>query len=456
MPLPTIALIRGDDDTCSLREATSRPQAVRHLAVSAKPSLKTNSLWSCGGNSLYAASQWAIIAMLSKKASPAELGVLVYALALATPVFILAQLQLRPIQATDVTGRFSFSTYLTVRVSMIVLALCIVTGLVTSADLTGQLFWTTLAVTGARAAECLSDLFYGTMQQREMMINQSVSLTLKAVLSFTLAAAGFQLTHSALGVATGMFIAWALLVVLYDLPVTLRILRYRASDVSRPRIDASQVWRLLRLAFPLGLVMFLINLSVNIPRYFIKMQSDTAALGIFAALSYVPVAGSVLVNAMGQTVAPRLATHFKRAEIRSFRALLGKLICVSALTGVAAIVIAARWGTLLLSILYKASYAQYSGSFTILLAGAALGYMAAAIGYGLTAADIFKPQLFTTTLSTATLTVSCCLLIPRYGLTGAAVSTVVAAGTSLIANAVLMTPVVLTVSGCTQESGETR
>jgi len=323
-----------------------------------------------------------------------------------------------------------------------VLALSIVAGLVVIAHPTRPVLFTTLTVMGARAAESLSDLLYGALQQREMMAQQGLSLSLKAVLSFVLAAAGFRILHTALGVALGMFAAWGLLLLLYDVPVTLRILR-RDGDTPRRGFEAGQIWRLLRLAIPLGIVMFLINLGVNIPRYFLETQSGMAALGIFAALAYVQVAGSTVMNAIGQTAAPRLAAHFRLNDPRNFRLLLGKLMLVSALIGAAGIVIAANWGAVILTLLYNSAYAQYSQAFTILLAGAAVGYMASGLGYGLTAADVFSQQVVSTTLSTVTLTVSCWLLIPQYGLTGAAVSMLLAAAVLFVANALLMMPIIL-------------
>lgn len=64
------------------------------------------------GNAIYAASQWALLIIVAKLGSVVQVGQFAYALALTAPIFILSQLQLRGLQATDAAGEYSFAEYL--------------------------------------------------------------------------------------------------------------------------------------------------------------------------------------------------------------------------------------------------------------------------------------------------------------------------------------------------------
>ena len=79
------------------------------------PSLRRSFSWMFAGNVLYAASLWGIISALTKLGSPEAVGRYALATAVATPLMLFANLQLRPIMATDNDGRFEFRDYLALR-----------------------------------------------------------------------------------------------------------------------------------------------------------------------------------------------------------------------------------------------------------------------------------------------------------------------------------------------------
>src|SRR5687767_8033419 len=67
----------------------------------ATPSLRRNFSWTLAGNVIYAACQWGILVVLAKLLAPESVGQFVLGVAVASPVFFLANLQLGSIQATD-------------------------------------------------------------------------------------------------------------------------------------------------------------------------------------------------------------------------------------------------------------------------------------------------------------------------------------------------------------------
>ena len=104
--------------SCHLGLATSCSAAAD---LSPKPSavaprsIARNVLWSFSGNVLLAACQWAVVVVLARLGTPHTVGVFALALAVTTPVILLASLSLRTYQVTDSSGDYSFSEYMGLR-----------------------------------------------------------------------------------------------------------------------------------------------------------------------------------------------------------------------------------------------------------------------------------------------------------------------------------------------------
>ena len=85
-----------------------------------------------------------------------------------------------------------------------------------------------------------------------------------------------------------------------------------------------------------------------------------------------------------------------------------------------AIVGAILFGREALTLLYRREYAAYHRELIIIAVGAAMSYSFGFLGYAMTAACSYRPQLISIIASTGALVVSCYLLIPRWNIAGAA------------------------------------
>jgi O-antigen/teichoic acid export membrane protein len=86
------------------------------------------------------------------------------------------------------------------------------------------------------------------------------------------------------------------------------------------------------------------------------------------------------------------------------------------------VVVAAMVGPALLTVLYRSEYAAYSNEFVWLMAGTVLANLAAFAGYGLTAARSFRSQIPLLVGESVVMCMACFILIPHYGLLGAAIA----------------------------------
>ena len=128
-------------------------------------SLSANFAWTTAGNSIGAAAQWGVIVLLARLGNPAIVGQYALGLAIASPAFVFAGLNLRTVQATDVRGDFDFGDYLTLRLLGMACAFVAVVGILGWSGFRTETTVVILAVALTKAFESLSDVCYGRHQQ---------------------------------------------------------------------------------------------------------------------------------------------------------------------------------------------------------------------------------------------------------------------------------------------------
>ncbi len=411
-------------------------------------SLRANFSWTFAGNVVYSGCQWAMLVALTKLGSQAMAGQFVLGLAVTAPVLMLTNLQLRAVQATDARRDYRFGHYLGLRFLTTPLALLIIAALTFLSGYGKDKALIILAVGLAKAFESISDVFYGLLQQHERMDRIAMSMIMKGLFSLAALAGVLYLTHSVLWSTLALAAVWALVLVGYDVRNGAHILQGavergmspprrtpRGMSLQRhvlsPLWDAPRLTKLALLALPVGLVMMLISLSANIPRYFVDHDLGDKQLGIFGALAYVLVAGTTVTDALGQAVSPRLSRYYAGGDMAAFRALLLKLLGVGAALGLAGVAVAILTGHAILTLLYRPDYARHADVLVWLLVASGVGYLASFLGYAITAARRFKVQVPISVVVVVVMAVGAAFVIPAHGLVGAAWVTLLGAAIQL-------------------------
>jgi O-antigen/teichoic acid export membrane protein len=365
---------------------------------------------------------------------------------------MLASLQLRAVQATDVKRDFFFSDYLGLRLLTTGLAFLAIVGLSLATMQDWQTILVIVAIGVAKSFASISDMIYGLLQRQERMDHIAVSMMMKGLLSLTVLGLGFYLSGQVLWGVIGLGAAWLLTMLFYDLPCGARMLAFCQENPNqagpaaagagwtrlRPSWEPKTLARLAWLALPLGLVLMLFSLNNNIPRYFIEHYLGNRDLGFFAALAYLLVVGHTVVHALGQSASPRLAHFYQAGDMKKYRGLLLKLMALGALLGVSGVLVAGLGGRQLLSLLYRPEYAEHVDVFLCLMIAGGFYYAFSFLGYGLTAARYFRVQLPLFTLVAATSALACFWLIPSFGLLGAALALIISTVVQGLGSAVII------------------
>jgi O-antigen/teichoic acid export membrane protein len=390
---------------------------VTHLAPPAARSLRRNLSSSLVGNGLYAAGQFGMLSALAHLTSVGEVGRYALAFAVTGPVFILLNMKLRQVQATDAAGEFSFGHYLGLRLVTVLLAVgvvgCALAGWRHAADAAPAI----AAVSVLKGVESVLDLYYGAMQRHEQLQLVARSLLWRA----TGGPAVFGVVAAITGRADAAVAALAALTAARALADRRRVAALGVR--TRPSFDRAVLWRLTRLALPLAGATVLSSLSVNVTRYFVQAYESATGLGVYAALASLTVVGGTAIASVSETITPRLATHYRRGEMAQFRRIMWRSVILGAAFGVACVLAVAAAGGPFLRLVYGAGYARHTDVLLVLVVAASAGYLTVFFGTAVTAMRGFRAQLPLNVAGFAVILVVSAVLVPGWGILGAAYAT---------------------------------
>jgi O-antigen/teichoic acid export membrane protein len=394
-----------------------RLRAIRGTAVGTRAlagRVASHARWTVGASVFYVACQALVLLVVARLGTPALVGELAMALAVAAPIALLVSLQLRSAQATDVAEEWEFADYLALRAAGMAI---LVLATLAIADAIALDLRVAAAVAAMKGAEGLSDVVYGRLQREERFDVAGRSQVLRGVLAVAGVAGGLA---AGLGLAGGVgLVAAAWLVVFWrrDLAAVPRA-AWRSTRADR----ATRRRALVRASLPLGLAAGAGSVAAGVPRYLLYGFADAATVGYYAALAYVVVLGALFASALGQAICPLLARSWQEARRRFVGVTVATATLVAAASALA-VALAARHGAALLTVLYGEAYAAHAAAFTWLVVAGGLGAVASLLNYALTATRRFSRVLVVQLAAGAAMLVAGLVRIPAGGLLGAAQAT---------------------------------
>lgn len=183
-------------------------------------------------------------------------------------------------------------------------------------------------------------------------------------------------------------------------------------DFRRPRQDATpEPAQTLFAAFATG-----------VPSLFIAHMLGYRLLGIFAAISSLTPAFDVLAGALARAAAPEVSRCYRAGDQPALTRITFQLATSGVLLGLCTISAAILAGPPVLHRLFGPDYAAAGTLLVALAAVAGCGYVGTLLGAVLLRGQDFPASLTLETGVLAALTAACLVLVPRYGLLGAALA----------------------------------
>lgn len=402
------------------------------------PSLRRNFGWTISGNVVYAACQWGMLVVLAKLLTPAEVGQFALALAITAPPTILAGMRLRSAVATDPQWQYRFGEYMTLRL-IATLLITVVLAVVGFAGYDRQTGWVILVVAVTKGVDLISDMVQGLFQHAERHDLAAIGMAVNGIVSLVAMGVVVWWTRSVLAGTVASLLGSTVALIGFNLPLTRRFVPEGQGIVAR--LDVERLKSLTLLTWPLGASSALGSLYTNVPRYFLEHQWGRGALGIYSALAYLLVAGTLVVNALAQAAAPRMARSWQGGDLLRFRQLTYRLVGVGVLLGAVGIAGAIALGPWALRLLYRPEYAEHADIFVLLSFAALASYIYACLANSLSAMRRFSEQFPINVAGFVALAIAAWWGVPRYGMAGAAWALIIGGGVQAALYSIYVIPV---------------
>jgi O-antigen/teichoic acid export membrane protein len=420
-------------------------QAAKLAAVpqSKSPSLQADFSWMFVGNAVYAAGQFLILMVLAKLVRPELVGQYALGLAIVYPVMMFTNMQLRSVITSGSRERVHFGHFLTLRLLSTAAGLATVFVVTRAMHYGRELTLVILMVGFAYSIETISDVYYARLQLHDRMAEIAKSLMARAILSVIGIGVVTYVTRSVFWGLAGVLFARALVLVRYDISERTQGLGSRSAwfspnEALRPKFNLKTQAELAWLSVPLGVVVLLGCLNASVPNFFIKQALGERDLGIFAAIGFVVSVGNMAVVSLGQSAFTRLARSYKAADFDAFRSLLCKLLLFGAFIGVSGMIVSKFAGRAILTVLFRSEYAERADLLPWIMVAGGVLYMAQFVGFGLTAANCYKPQVWLNVIANVALFAACYLFVARQGLLGAILAMLIGASVQLAGSIVVL------------------
>lgn len=354
---------------------------------------------------------------VAKLGNPELVGQFSLAFAIAAPVFIFSQMQLRQIQVTDVKGEYNFADYFWNRLLATLLALLVVVAIVVCSGYSGAMASLILLIALAKAFESMADVTHGRMQRHDRMDLAAISLALKGLLSCAALGLIFWRTRDLVLAVSGMGAVWAAVFFLYDLPAQRAV---RAGEAGVRSVRVAQVWRLTVLALPLAAAAGLGSFSGNLPRYYLEHYHGKAAVAQFSVAAALLLLLGLFTGSVCQGVVARAATYLQTGQLAAFKRLMFKLTGLQLAAGCAFALVCLFAGEQLIALMFTDEYRSAAPALLIMLLGLLLGYLATFGCFVLVAGRKLGLQLLVLLIVLAIQIPAGCFLIAHFGVLGAA------------------------------------
>jgi O-antigen/teichoic acid export membrane protein len=316
---------------------------------------------------------------------------------------------------TDAQDLNKFEDFLGVRLITNVLA--VLTVIAVSLFLSGRypfrVLLIFLAIALNKVIEATSDIAYGLMQKHERLDKMAQSLMLRNVGACIPLAVIILLTKSLLLSTLSIGVWWLYVLLFFDKR------NVEKFEPFVPQFRLKPMSSVIMLGLPLGIAGGFVSFYSNMNRYFVEAYLGSESLAYFGAMAYTVMAASQITTSLGKAASPRLAKYFFFNR-KAFIVLLGKVLAVALALAVATILFGVFFGKPFLSIAYKPEYAEHQDVFIWLLISAGVTMIASMLGVGMSATRRFKSQIPLFIVVCIVSILACCLLIPRYGMKGAA------------------------------------
>ena len=352
-------------------------------------------------------------------------GVFSFCFSFAILFFMIGLFGGRIYQVSDVRGEFESRSYILLKfiTSAAMLLTTVIFILANGYDRERVLLLLSLVV--YKILDAIADPLYGVMQRQGRLYYAGISMTLKAVIGFVAFVLVNLITYDLLLSSLCLLAANAIFIVVYDIPHVRKL--EKIGRMSRDSLKPT--FTLLKASVYIFAFALFANLLVNIPRYFVDLHFPYYIVGLFGIIIMLATMLNLFVTFVIQPKLVSLSDRFAAAEYASFNRTVTKLILISLVFGVIAIVVTWLIGAPVLSFIYTEDLMPYRLSLTLVVVAGTINTITMIYSNMLSIMRRFKIQLVNFLIATGSIFAASAVFIASDSVDGAIMA-------FLIANAV--------------------
>lgn len=401
----------------SLSDILSAKGNRKHM-IEEKRSLQQNMLFNTVGSIIYYVCQWLMSVIIVRMSGYEDGGVLALAMSITAAPSIVALFNVRSYQVSDTKGEFSNKIYIVSRRYTNILSFLICVIMVLFQGYSGRTVWAILAFMVIRISEGIADVYYGIEQKQERMDYAGISLAIRGIGMIGLFVVVFLVTGNLVACIVTNALFSLMINLIYDKNVSKRWYK----DDAAPSFN--EVMLLLKVCYPLAIVAFLNNLSVNLIKLFLEQYHGEEIMGIYSSVSSPTMVIQLAATTLFAPFVPILTEYYVSKQKDDFMGVLRKFIIMLLVLLAVCLIGAALLGEWGLVLLFSESIRPYTGLFVPVVVVSFLIAINACLFSICTLLRQIKPQYiigFSGVIASFALSVT---LVKAYSMNGVIIATV--------------------------------
>lgn len=374
-------------------------------------------IWLTTAHGSHALFQWLFVVIIGRLFGMAELGFYTSAMAVLTPIVLLAGLNSRGVQLADVAGSWRLRDVFVTRLAGMTLAMvCVGAYLTFFVGFDAVVIW--LVLFSRMAAEAISEPIHTWLIASGKFKTFAVTYLVRSVLAVGAFSILAYLGAPLVACLAIWSLSWIVILAVRDL----RFGGFTNASSLVP-VNVFKVKTFIVASLPLAAVGAINSLYVSIPILFLTSQYGLEQVGIYSAVSYVNMVVGLFVGAVTLSSARATAVAYsqglnKVAKERVHRQLIFVIAC-----GFPALLAMFLFGEVILEFVYDADSSGYRAVIVVQLSAVLSQAAASVCGVAATAAGRNLAQVVIGVACIVVQFVLCWLLVPAMGPLGAAVGT---------------------------------
>lgn len=392
--------------------------------------LLRNSFYSLIANSALAISNWVLLVIVARFFSPSELGEMVMALSILSPLYLFFSFKLRTLVIVDLENEYSISQYFNARLigSSFALVLACIIGVVLEDSVSFSIL---ICVALYKWFDAWCDLSYALHHRVSRFSQVAFSQFSRSITACSILLISAWIWQD-IYLTLATWVAGVALFAFREMILCKNISKSESSVSLQFRTkvlalsSAPESLRLMRKYITMSMSLMMVSLFIYAPNFVIEYYLGTEEAGKFAIVSYFLVAGSILITSLSQVISPKLSELINAQRTTEYFSTALRMCGVGAGIGLIALTVVILAGEWVLTLVYGSEFSSLTPELVLVFTAAAVRYTYIFIGTALNSLKMFSFQTRVYSFGTCIVTVMCLILVPIYGTEGAAVALLVA------------------------------